>query len=79
MGRVCPSPPSALTKTALALLGPLQTDAELQEIFSVAEDKEQRLRTLLEELGGADHADAAADDDGAAEDDDGDDDEGGAA
>ena len=52
----------ALTKTALALLGPLQKDDELQEIFSVAEDKELRLRTLAEELhGGSDDEAGTAD------------------
>ena len=50
---------AALTKTALALLGPLQSDEELQEVFSVADDKEQRLRTLLEELRGPVDTDSA--------------------
>ena len=41
----------------MALLGPAQSDEELQEIFSVAEDKEQRLRTLMEELAPDDGSD----------------------
>ena len=50
---------AALTKTALALLGPLQSDEELQEVFSVSDDQEQRLRTLLEELRGPVDTDSA--------------------
>jgi len=47
---------TALIKTALALLGPQQSEDELQEIFSVAEDKELRLRTLPEEFSDGDNA-----------------------
>ena len=68
----CLTPPlhflsTALTKTALALLGPAQSDEELQEIFSVAEDKEQRLRTLMEELAPDDGSDVDGDADGDAD------------
>jgi len=55
---------TALIKTALALLGPQQSEDELQEIFSVAEDKELRLRTLPEEFGDGDNDEADEADDG---------------